>query len=101
MNLLIINGSSDLYGANRILLQVIEALNPRKVFLIVPQEGLLTEFIKTNSEYSHVQVIGMSSTPVIYRKMGVTEGVRLLIKIIAFRNKVKRIIKEQKSGGPM
>jgi hypothetical protein len=78
MNLLIINGSSDLYGANRILLQAIKVLKPRKIFLIAPQEGLLTEFIKANREYSHVHILSASFNPVIYRKMGIVEGLRLL-----------------------
>jgi len=96
MSLLIINGSADLYGASRILLQTIKALRPRKIFLIVPGEGLLTEFIKSNSEYSHVQILVASSNPVIYRKMGIAEGLRLLKKMIAFRKTVSKIIKEQK-----
>lgn len=95
MNVLIINGGSDLYGASRILLQAMKMLKPRKIFLIVPEEGLLTEIIKANKDFSHVQVLIISSSPVIYRKMGVSEGLRLLRKMIIFRRAIKRIKKEQ------
>jgi glycosyltransferase involved in cell wall biosynthesis len=96
MNLLVINGSSDLYGASRILLQTLKALKPRKIFLIVPAEGLLTQYIKANIEFSHVHILSLPSNPVIYRKMGIAEGFRLLKKMIFFRKAVNRIIKEQK-----
>src|SRR5690242_2253398 len=96
MNVLVVNGSSDLYGASRILLQTIKALKARKIFLIVPYEGLLTEYIKANNEFLHVHVFVVPSIPVIYRKMGVAEGLKLLKKMISFKRTVRRIIKEQK-----
>ncbi|HEY6976141.1 MAG TPA: hypothetical protein VH396_07615, partial [Chitinophagaceae bacterium] len=96
MSLLIINGSADLYGASRILLQTIRALKPRKIFLIVPGEGLLTQYIQANNEYSHVHILPMPSNPVIYRKMGIAEGLRLLKKMISFRKAVGKVIREEK-----
>ena len=96
MNLLVVNPGTNLYGASRILLQTMKALKPRKIFFIVPEEGLLTEYIKTNSEFSHVQILIVPSSPIIYRKMGVANGLRLLKKMIVFRRIVNRIIKEQK-----
>lgn len=96
MNVLIINGSSDMYGASRILLQTIIALKPRKVFLIVPCKGLLTEFFKASKEYSHVRIYIVPSNPVVYRKMGIIEGARLLNKMIFFTKTIKRIINEHK-----
>jgi glycosyltransferase involved in cell wall biosynthesis len=89
-----INGGADLYGASRIMLQIIEILKSRKIVLIVPKEGLLTQLIKTDKMFSHVQVYIMPSSPVIYRKMGIGEGLRLLQKMIAFRKKIRKIIKE-------
>jgi glycosyltransferase involved in cell wall biosynthesis len=77
------------------LLQAIKVLKPRKIFLIAPQEGLLTEFIKANREYSHVHILSASFNPVIYRKMGIVEGLRLLKKMVAFRKRLSQIIKEQ------
>ena len=94
MNILIVNGGSDLYGASRILLYVIELLRPRKIILLLPKEGLLTEFIKTQSEFSHVQIIIEPSIPVIYRKMGISEAIRMIIKMISFRKLVKKINNE-------
>ncbi|HYJ65217.1 MAG TPA: glycosyltransferase family 4 protein [Parafilimonas sp.] len=73
-----------------------KALKPRKIFFIVPEEGLLTEYINTNSEFSHVHILIVPSSPIIYRKMGVANGLRLLKKMIVFRRIVNRIIKEQK-----
>ncbi len=96
MNLLVVNPGTNLYGASRILLQTMKALKPRKIFFIVPEEGLLTEYIKTNSEFSHVQILIVPSSPIIYRKMGVAKGLRLLKEMIVFRRIVNRIIKEQK-----
>jgi glycosyltransferase involved in cell wall biosynthesis len=96
MNLLVLNPGTNLYGASRILLQTMKALKPRKIFLIVPEEGLLTEYIRANNELLHVQILVVPSSPVIYRKMGVAEGFRLLKKMIVFRKIVNRIIKEQK-----
>ena len=96
MNLLVVNPGTNLYGASRILLQTMKALKPRKIFFIVPEEGLLTEYIKTNSEFSHVHILIVPSSPIIYRKMGVANGFRLLKKMIVFRRIVNRIIKEQK-----
>jgi len=96
MNLLVVNPGTNLYGASRILLQTMKALKPRKIFFIVPEEGLLTEYINTNSEFSHVHILIVPSSPIIYRKMGVANGLRLLKKMIVFRRIVNRIIKEQK-----
>ena len=96
MNLLVVNPGTNLYGASRILLQTMKALKPRKIFFIVPEEGLLTEYIKTNREFSHVHILIVPSSPIIYRKMGVAKGLRLLKEMIVFRRIVKRIIKEQK-----
>jgi len=96
MNLLVVSPGTNLYGASRILLQTMKALKPRKIFFIVPEEGLLTEYINTNSEFSHVHILIVPSSPIIYRKMGVANGLRLLKKMIVFRRIVNRIIKEQK-----
>ena len=94
MNVLIINASSDLYGANRILLQTTAILKPRKIMLIVPSEGLLTEFLKGNPAYDHVQVKIIKEMPVVFRKMNLNHGFRLLKNIYSFKRIIKKIKKE-------
>jgi glycosyltransferase involved in cell wall biosynthesis len=95
MNIIMVNGGADLYGASRILLHAIKILRPRKIILFVPKTGLLTEYIRDNEIYAHVKVVVDPSVPVIYRKMGIAEATRLLIKMIAFKRKVKKIIREE------
>jgi glycosyltransferase involved in cell wall biosynthesis len=94
MTVLIINASSDMYGANRILLQTMEILKPRKIILIVPSEGLLTKFLGGNQNYSHVQVKVVEGMPVVFRKMNLKYALHLLKKIYSFNKVIKKIKKD-------
>lgn len=92
MNVLIINSGSDLYGANRILLQTIEMLKPKKVVLVVGKQGLLTDFISNN--YTHVHIIEIKTLPVVFRKMNFKNGLQLIKNIIRFKKEIKKIKNE-------
>jgi glycosyltransferase involved in cell wall biosynthesis len=94
MSVLIINASSDMYGASRILLQTMEILKPRKIILIVPSEGLLTKFLASNQNYSHVQVKIAEDMPVIFRKMNLKHALQLLKNIYSFNKVLKKIKKD-------
>lgn len=92
MNILIVNGSADMYGANKILLQCIKFLQNRKVYLVVPSEGLLTAAInEQRSSYQHVEVIVFADMPLLYRGMGFKNGIRLLQKLVRFKRLIKNL----------
>jgi glycosyltransferase involved in cell wall biosynthesis len=94
MNVLVVNASADLYGANRILLQSMLLLKPRKIILVLPAEGLLTDFIRTNGEYNHVEIKIVKTMPVVFRSMNIKHGFQLLKNIYGFRKAIKKIKKE-------
>src|SRR5436305_2612179 len=94
MNILVINASADLYGANRILLQSILILKPGKIILVVPAEGLLTDFIKSNDDYNHVEIRIIRTMPVVFRSMNIKHGFQLVNNIYSFRRTIKRIKKD-------
>ena len=93
MNVLVINASADMYGANRILLQLILALKPRKILLVLPAEGLLTDFIKNNDDYNHVEIKIVKTMPVVFRSMNIKHGIQLMNNIYSFRKTIKKIKK--------
>lgn len=93
MNVLIINGSADIYGASRILLQVIQFLKPRKIILVVPSKGPLTDAIETNAEFSNVFIEVIEDLPLVSRKLASVGGVLDVIsKIRASRKALKVLV---------
>lgn len=99
MNVLIINGSADLYGANRILLEVIKMLGNRRIVLVVPDGGPLTDLITNDAGYSNVVIRISPEMPVVARAMRSVKGmVDLLGKIRGFRKTVRSIMQEYDIG---
>ena len=94
MNVLVVNYGSDLYGANRILLQTIEMLNPRKVVLLVGKQGPLTDLINADPCYRHVHIIEAKTIPVVFRKMNFKNILQLVKNINNFNKAIKKIKKE-------
>lgn len=95
MNVLVINGTTDLYGANRILLQVMKILAPRKVILVVPAEGPMTDIIKQQADYAHVTVLFYPRLPLAARSLGSASGVwDIYRKMRHFRRFVKSVARE-------
>lgn len=95
MNVLIINGSADLYGANRVLLEVIKILGNRKIVLFVPDTGPLTDLIKKDSVYSNVVVKVFADMPVVARRMGSVKGIaNVLRRLKSFRKAVSTAVRE-------
>lgn len=96
-NVLVINGSADLYGSSRILLQVLAVMAPRKVILIVPAHGPLTEIIRSMSTYNHISVNLMPDMPLVARNMNSPGGAaRVIRQLYSFRSKLKTIIRSNR-----
>lgn len=96
MNILITNCSSDVYGASRILVTVLEALvKKNNVILVLPEDGPLTRFIK--EKQINVKIVFMSQMPITARAMGNMKGV--LITVQKYRKSsvfLKEIVKSEK-----
>lgn len=95
MKILIINGSADLYGANRILLEVMLMLSPKRIVLVVPVNGPLVGLVNNSKDYEHVTVEIDPAVPVLARNMSSLKGmIGVGKKIRAFRRNLKRIIRQ-------
>lgn len=94
MSVLVINGSADLYGSGRILLQVLTTLSPRKVILVVPHKGPLTDIIEHNKEYANIEVIALPHLPLVSRKMATPSGaLSVITKMRQAKKSIREIIK--------
>jgi len=99
MNVLIVNGSADLYGANRILLEVIKMLGNRTIVLVLPGIGPLTELISSDEVYSNVVIKIVPEMPVVARSMKSVKGMtEVLGKMSVFKKAIKTITKEYNIG---
>ena len=77
MNILIVNGSADLYGASRILGLVIEELSKdNKVYLLLPENGPMVDWLKDKK--INVHVIFPGNVPVIARRFNTASGLASL-----------------------
>lgn len=92
MNVLLISGTADLYGANRIFLQVIETLYPRNIVLVLPSQGPLTDVINQMA-YNNITILIEKDIPVIGRSMNSISGITGVgTKMIRFQSKLRKII---------
>lgn len=74
MRILVINGSSDLYGANRILAETMEILSKHhQLVLVLPDDGPLLPFVK--KLIPGLEVIVVPNLPTVSRKMFTPSGV--------------------------
>ncbi|HEY9262069.1 glycosyltransferase family 4 protein [Chitinophaga sp.] len=93
MKILMINPSSDLYGANRILLTVLQKLSAQhSVTLYLPEEGPLSSFIRKND--SGINLIIRPNMPLIGRKLNTIKGIihtanSFRISFFYFRKEIK------------
>jgi glycosyltransferase involved in cell wall biosynthesis len=94
MNILVINATTDLYGANRILAQVMEILGEKnKLILVVPQEGPLCEHLRARNV--NVEFVFEQELPHIGRDMSTIPGMlRTLRKFSKSYFTLKKIIKQ-------
>lgn len=82
MRIVVINATTDLYGANRILSLALQAFPPScKIQLLLPDlQGPLVTFIKTNNP--KVEVLACPYLPVIQRKMFSISGGLQAVKLV-------------------
>jgi len=74
MNILVVNPSVDLYGANRILLTVLQKLSmEHNIILYLPAEGPFAEYIRKNN--LDIQIIVRDRLPLIGRKLNTIPGI--------------------------
>lgn len=94
MRILVINGSSDLYGANRILAETMEILaKQHQLVLVLPDDGPLSPFVK--KLIPSLEVIVVPNLPTVSRKMFSPGGI-----IRSFKNYLScyQKLKEIKKG---
>lgn len=72
--ILIINGSNDLYGANKILSNTISCLiDDADMTLFIPAEGLLTKVLRAKYPGLHIEIL--PQMPIIQRNMRAVSGI--------------------------
>lgn len=89
--IIIFHPSSELYGADKILLEIIEALDPERNVLkvMVPGEGVLTDVLR--ERFSAVELIVDPDLPVIARKYLTLRGILRFVRQMArFRKSFAR-----------
>lgn len=89
--IIIFHPSSELYGADKILLEIIEALDPERNVLkvMVPGEGVLTDVLR--ERFSAVELIVDPDLPVIARKYLTPRGILRFVRQMArFRKSFAR-----------
>lgn len=94
MNILVINGSADLYGANRILAQVLEILSKEhRIVLLLPEEGLLTGYLE--EQQVKAEIIYVAHLPNISRGMSSVPGLlQTGTRFVSCFFKLRKIIKQ-------
>ena len=92
MRILVINGSSDLYGANRILAETLEILAAKnKIVLILPSTGPFNIYIK--ELIPAIEVIVLEEIPTVSRKMFTLGGIfKSLQNYLSSYKSLKKIV---------
>ena len=96
MNILVINGSSDLYGANRILVETLDVLvKTDRVFLVLPSDGPLCNFIK--DRIPSIELLIIPTLPTVARKMFSPLGVLgAIYKFLSSYYALKKIVRRNR-----
>jgi Glycosyltransferase len=89
-NALFFHPSSELYGADKILVYIIKNFPASKKTLILKEEGPLVTLLK--SECSDVNIYFLSTLPIIAKKNFNGIGIfKFLLSFLSFRKKIKKI----------
>ncbi|MFC6099507.1 glycosyltransferase family 4 protein [Olivibacter domesticus] len=94
MRILVINGSSDLYGANRILAETLEILAVKnQLVLVLPSTGPFNSYIQ--ELIPTIEVIVLERLPTVSRKMFTLTGIFTSLRnyLSSYRS-LKNIIKQ-------
>lgn len=81
--------SSELYGADRIMVNAVKALPDFQPVIYLPSKGVLVDFIK--NEIPEAEVIIQPNMPIICRAMfGLKGGLEMVTKLVKFRRFVRK-----------
>lgn len=85
--------STELYGADKILLEIISALKDMDITVFLPGEGILVEVLK--KRFRNINIVIEPDMPVIARKYFTFTGViEFVKKSIRFRKKIQNEFKD-------
>lgn len=91
MKILFVHPSVELYGADKILLYILQMLcEKHEITVLIPKDGILTEHIKSVSPKIKVDIV--KDLPIVHSKLKFIDYLKLPLKIL----KCGRIYKKQK-----
>ncbi len=91
--LVVFHPSVELYGADRIMINAVKALNEYEPTIYLPKEGPLINYIR--KILPEAKVIILPELPIIYRSLFTPKGVILFSKnMIHFRKRMRREFRE-------
>ena len=76
MKLLFIHPSVELYGADKILLYILEILHKdNEITVLLPKDGILVQYIKNIS--SKINIVLREDMPIVHSKIGIKKLITL------------------------